>query len=119
MGALTTYTKNLALSALPSTLYAALHSAAPGADGSAGELSGGNPAYARQAVTYSAASGGARAMASNATFDVPAGTVAYSSLWTAATGGECVATDDVTAETYAAQGKYVLSAFPLSIGDPA
>lgn len=120
MGFLTTYTKNLALGALESPLYAALHSADPGVDGSGNELSGGNPAYARVPVALAAASGGVRALAAGVTVNVPAGaTVAYASLWTSPTGGECVAVDDVTPETFAAQGQYDLTAFPLAIGDPA
>lgn len=119
MGVLTTAGKNTALdSGLPSTLYAALHSGAPGSDGSANELSGGSPAYARKAVTMSAASSGARALASSVTFDVPASTtVAYASLWTAATGGTCLATDDVTSETFAGQGQCILSTFSVTISD--
>jgi hypothetical protein len=120
MGTLTTIGKNTVLdSGLPATLYAALHDDVPGADGSANELTGGTPAYVRQAVTMTAASGGARGIGASVLFDVPAGAVAYASLWTAATGGTCIATDDVTTETFAAQGQYRLNAFTLSISDPA
>lgn len=118
MGVLTATGKNTVLdSGLPSSLYAALHSGAPGADGSANEVTGGSPAYARKAVTMSAASSGARAIASAVTFDVPSGTVAYTSLWTAASGGTCVATDDVTAETFAAQGQFKLNSFTITLAD--
>jgi len=120
MGVLTTAGKNLVLdSGIPATLYAALHSGAPGADGSAGELSGGSPAYARLAVSMAAASGGSRAMSAPVTFDVPAGTVSYASLWTAVTGGTCLATDDLTSEVFASQGQYKLNTFSLLITDPA
>lgn len=120
MGTLTANGKNTVLdSGLPSTLYAALHSGAPGSDGSANELTGGSPAYARQAVTMAAASAGAREIGVAVTFDVPAGTVDYASLWTALTDGTCVATDDVTSETFAAQGQYKLNSFTISITDPA
>src|SRR5574343_1488201 len=118
MGILTTAGKNTALGGLASTLYAALHSGAPGSDGSANELTGGTPAYARKAVTMAAASGGSRAISAGVTFDVPAGsTVAYTSLWTAATGGTCVSTDDVTSETFAGQGTYNLTAYTLTLSD--
>ena len=74
MGVLTTAGKNLVLdSGIPATLYAALHSGAPGADGSAAELSGGSPAYARLAVSMAAASGGSRAMSAQY-LRLPAGT---------------------------------------------
>lgn len=119
MGILTPNGKNTVLgSGLPSTLYAALHSGAPGADGSANELTGGTPAYARKAVTMAAAAGGARAISAGVTLDVPAGsTVAYASLWTALTAGTCVATDDVTSETYTGQGTYNLTAFTVTLSD--
>lgn len=120
MGAFTTYGKNAALGGFPGTLYAALHSGAPGADGAANELTGGSPAYARKAVTMATPSGGVRAIEAAVTFDVPAGvTVAHASLWTAATGGSCAATDDVPSEAFTAQGQYKLNTFPLSIADPA
>lgn len=67
--------------------YASLHSAysATGAN----ELTGGSPAYARQAVTWSAASGGSKSSASVAgAFNVPAGsTVAFVGLFSAVTSG--------------------------------
>jgi len=51
--------------------YGAVYTSAPGA--SAGtEPSGGSPAYARKALTWSSASGGV--LSASATFDVPAGT---------------------------------------------
>lgn len=67
--------------------YASLHSAFSATGAS--ELSGGSPAYARQAVTWSAASAGSKASASVAgAFNVPAGvTVAYVGLWSAVTAG--------------------------------
>jgi hypothetical protein len=51
--------------------HGAIYTTAPGA--SAGtEPSGGSPAYARKALTWSSASGGV--ITASATFDVPAGT---------------------------------------------
>jgi hypothetical protein len=67
--------------------HASLHSAFPGTTG-ANELSGGSPAYARQAVTFGAAANKARTQSGTATFDVPAGsTLRWVGFWTAATGG--------------------------------
>lgn len=118
MGVLTTEGKNSGLSGLPSTVYVALHSGAPGADGSANELSGGSPAYARKAATLNAASAGARTLGASVSFDIPPSTVVtYASLWSAVTGGTCLATDDVTSESFTGQGTYVLTDFQVSITD--
>lgn len=57
-----------------------------GATANAGEASGGSPAYARLAVTWAAASGGLRSNSGALTFDVPAGTYGFFTLWTALTG---------------------------------
>lgn len=67
--------------------YASLHSAY--STTGANELTGGSPAYARQGVTWSAASGSSKASASvAAAFDVPASsTVAFVGLWSASTSG--------------------------------
>lgn len=52
----------------------------------AGEATGGSPAYARQAVVWGAAASGLKSNTGALTFDVPAGTYAYFTYWTAATG---------------------------------
>lgn len=67
------------------TYYLSLHSADPGTTG-ASELSGGG--YARQAIVFGAATGGA--VASNAAITVPnAGTVpvTHVGIWSASTAG--------------------------------
>jgi hypothetical protein len=83
---------NQALDALaggtPSTIiaFASLHTAysATGTN----ELTGGSPAYARKAITFSAASGGSKASSTQPVFDVPPlTTVAYVGLWSLVTGG--------------------------------
>jgi hypothetical protein len=48
----------------------------------ANEVTGGSPAYARQTVTFAAASGRSRALSADATFDVPATTVQFIGRWT-------------------------------------
>lgn len=48
----------------------------------ANEVTGGSPAYARQTVTFNAAASRQRALAANATFDVPATTVRFVGRWT-------------------------------------
>lgn len=120
MGVLTTSGKNAALEGLGGTFYAALHSGSPGAAGADNELSGGSPAYARKGITLAAASGGARAASTQPEFDVPPSTtVSHASLWTAATGGTCLATDDVDNESFTNQGTYTLDSFVVTITDPA
>lgn len=57
-----------------------------GTNAAAGEASGGSPAYARQAVSWAAASAGARANSGALTFDVAAGTYGYLTFWNASTG---------------------------------
>lgn len=67
--------------------YASLHSAY--SSSGASELTGGSPAYARQAVTWNAASAGSKTAASIAgIFNVPASsTVAFIGHWSAVSGG--------------------------------
>src|SRR5699024_9557538 len=91
--------------------HASLHSGDPGASGT-NELSGGSPAYARQAVGWDAASNGERQLDADYTFNIPGGaTVAYVGYWTDATGGAFLGSFPLTAEgPYGAQGEYVLLA---------
>ncbi len=67
--------------------YASLHSAYSATGGN--ELSGGSPAYARVALSWSAASGGSKSLSSTpAAINVPASsTVAFVGLWSASPGG--------------------------------
>lgn len=89
----TTSADNQMLDALnggsPSSIiaYASLHTAYSSTGTS--EVTGGSPAYARQAVTWSAASAASKASASVAgAFNVPASTtVAFVGLWSAASSG--------------------------------
>jgi hypothetical protein len=57
-----------------------------GATAAATEATGGSPAYARQAVTWGAASAGTKTNTGALTFDVPAGTYGYLTFWNALTG---------------------------------
>lgn len=50
------------------------------------EATGGSPAYARQAVTWAAASSGTKSNSGSLTFDVPAGTYGFFGLFNASTG---------------------------------
>lgn len=75
------------------------------------EISGGSPAYARKAIAYSAASGGLIDDSTNgAVFDIPSGaTVASVGFFSAVTAGTLQAWDDLTPESFAAQGTYTLT----------
>lgn len=81
--------KNLTLDELASNItHISLHSAYPGTGGS-NELTGGSPAYARQAVTWDASALGVlETSAPLDTFDVAAGSsVAFAGFWSAASAG--------------------------------
>jgi hypothetical protein len=88
-------------------LYGAVYTTAPGA--SAGtEPSGGSPAYARKALSWSSASGGS--VTATATFDVPSGaTVIGAGLHTAATAGTYLDGVSVTSQAFASQGTYQIT----------
>lgn len=75
----TTACKNNMLDAA-SLALASLHSGFPGQTG-VNEIFGGSPAYARKAITVSAASGGLRALAVAVTFDVPPSTIRWIGFW--------------------------------------
>jgi hypothetical protein len=103
-----------AIAALSTRL--ALHTGDPGGANSAtSEVSGGTPAYARKAVAWNAASGGAAAQTSNVVFDVPAGTtVTWISLWNTA-GTVRYLKKAVTSEAFGAQGTYTVLAAGSSL----
>lgn len=70
----------------PTTLYLALHTADPTDAGSGAEVSGGS--YARQAITFGAASGGSAASSNAPSFTgMPAATVTHIGIWDASSGG--------------------------------
>lgn len=80
------------------------------------EPSGGSPAYARIAASWSAASGGSKALSAGVSFDIPAGfTVKSIGFWTASTGGTLYGYFDVTDEVFAGQGVYNLTAGSISL----
>jgi len=73
------------------------------------EISGGSPAYARQAVTWTSASGGTIRPNADLTFDIPASTtVGGWRGYSASTAGTDYGGEDLTQETYASQGEYTL-----------
>src|SRR5687767_1608272 len=90
-------------------VYASLHTADPSTTG-ANEVTGGSPAYARKAITWNAASGGALDNNANPVFDVPAATtVTHAGLWSAVSAGTFYGSMDITDEAFTLQGTYTLS----------
>jgi len=82
--------------------YGAVYTTAPGA--SAGtEPSGGTPAYARKALSWSAASGGV--ITATATFDIPTGTTVVGiGVHTAVTAGTYLDGGAITSQAFSSQG---------------
>jgi len=76
-------------------LYLSLHSATPGTTG-ANELSGGSPAYARQATTVTATGG--TGTSTQVTFDQNQ-VATHFGAWTAATGGTFIGGNALSASS--------------------
>lgn len=97
----TTTKKNSMATAYGSdTAYGALFTTA-GTSTPGTEVTGGSPAYARKALTWSAPTNGV--ITASATFDVPACTVLGTGVYTAATGGTYLDGNAVTSATFSAQ----------------
>src|SRR4051812_26618256 len=68
-------------------VFVSLHTADPGSSGTS-EVSGGSPAYARKAITWTSAASGVLSASNAPVFDVPAATtVGWAGLWSASTAG--------------------------------
>lgn len=64
----------------PTSLQLSLHTADPGEDGSSSEVTGGS--YARQTITFGAASGGVSSMSNSPSFtNMPSCTVSHVAIW--------------------------------------
>lgn len=108
--ALSVYAKNKSLDALvPDQI--SIHTANPTDDGSVGELSGGS--YARQAISFAAASAGSRAMTGQVTVSIPAGSnISHYALWES---GTCIDFGDLeNVENYTGEGEYKLTSFTIT-----
>jgi hypothetical protein len=80
------------------------------------EITGGSPAYARKAVTWTASSAGLIRPTVDHEFDIPAGaTVDGWRGFTALTAGTDYDGEALTPETYAGQGTYTLEAASTAI----
>ena len=94
------------------------HTADPGTTGT-NEVAGGT--YARQPIALGAASGGVRSATSQPEIPIPAGvSVEFLGYWTAATGGELRAKDDIPTEAFGSAGllRVASASFDLN-NDPA
>ena len=88
--------------------YVSLHTDAVGG-GSGNEVTGGSPAYARQSITWAAASSGNLNSSNQPQFDVPATTIQRVGFFSASSGGTFYGDADITNETYGGQGTYTLT----------
>ena len=80
------------------------------------EVSGGNPAYARKTISFGSPSLGSMAASSQPVFDCPAAAVVdYVAFYSAVTSGTLMGIDDVTQETFGAQGTYTLTSAVLDL----
>lgn len=94
--------------------FVSLHTDAVGG-GDANEVSGGAPAYARKAVTWSSAAAGNLDSSNQPQFDVPAGTIRRVGFYSLVTGGTYYGDADITDETYGGQGTYTLTDIDISL----
>jgi hypothetical protein len=102
---------------LASVTHMSAHTAEPDDSGNA-EAAGGSPAYAREAVSFAAASGGLAAVDTGlpAEFDVPAGTYTHVGFWTASSGGTFKGWAALSAsKVFAAQGILRITAADMEI----
>jgi len=95
--------------------FVSLHTADPGASGTS-EVSGGSPAYARKAITWTAASASATSNSAQIVFDVPTSTtIRYLGYWSASTSGTFYGSRILdTAQTFSSQGTYTLAIGAIS-----
>ena len=91
--------------------FGAIFTADPGTTGTAtGEVTGGAPAYARKAITWSGATNGV--ITGSATFDVPSGTtVTYAAICSSGTAGAATVIDRlaITSQNFASQGQLTVN----------
>lgn len=88
--------------------FVSLHTADPGTTGT-NEATGGSPAYARKATTWTAGTADGVVGGSQVTFDVPAGTFTYIGIWSAATGGTFIDKASIASTTLSGQGQVLVT----------
>ena len=114
--ALTTDGQNAAADGVAAVYdYLALFNGDP--EGAGTEISGGAPAYARQLITYNAASGGQKTASGSpvASFDIPAGAdVTHWALYDASTAGTLgLAGSFGATESFGSQGTFNVNTLTL------
>ena len=115
----TTIGRNYMLDSLTSsrsaqTLYVGLCTAAPVDGGATNEVTG--TGYGRVAASFGAGSAGTRTDSGTRTITVPAGrTITHVGWWTLSSGGDLIAYDDVTSESFNAQGQYQVTNAVLTL----
>lgn len=106
--------KNAQVSGLTAVaVYASLHTADPSTGGTS-EVTGGT--YARQGISWNAASNGTATSSADITFNVPGGTtITHLGYWSASTSGTFYGSRALdTSQTYATNGTYKIVAGNLS-----
>jgi len=90
--------------------FVSLHTADPSTGGTS-EVTGGSPAYARQAITWTAPSASAMSNSAQIVFNVPTSTtIRFLGYWSASTGGTFYGSRALDAnQTYTSQGTYTLA----------
>jgi hypothetical protein len=96
-------------------VYASLHTADPGSDGSS-EVTGGSPAYSREGISWAAATSGSVSSDTNIVFDVPGSTtITHLGYWSASATGTFYGSRALdTSQTYATQGTYTITSGNLT-----
>jgi hypothetical protein len=88
--------------------YISLHTGNPGSTSTpANEATGGSPAYARKATTWTVS--GAQATGSAVTFNVPAGTYSYMGVCSGSSGNNLVDWGPITPQVVASQTTITLT----------
>ncbi len=110
--AFSTTALNTMLDAL-SVSHVSAHTADPAGTG-ANEVTGGS--YARQAITFAAASAGNRDSSNQPVIDIPAGTtVTHLGFWSALTGGNFFGDADITDEAFTNAGTLTVTDADLTL----
>lgn len=103
----TTLRNTLASAYAAAATHAALYTTAPSTTAGT-EVSGGSPAYARKAITWSAASNGV--VTASVVFDVPTGTTVRGiGVHSASTGGTFLDGVTVSDQAFTSQGTYTVA----------
>lgn len=105
---ITSTKETLAIAYGGAATFAGLHTAQP-SQGTPAEVTGGSPAYARKATSWTAGSSDGVVTVS-VTFDVPSGTtVTHAGLWSASTAGTLVDWVALTSQAFASQGQLTVN----------